>query len=152
MEFIIGKIDKYFILQCYKEDPEHVQDVYVIDVKTPEACVKDTVEKLKETDCTGNIANFYKIFLENDIIGFFAINKGNIVDTGIVLRTFYIRKQFRREYSKEFINQLKSIYGEFSSFIYNTNYKTIGYFNRNGGLIVDSIVYNDKIVLKFKFK
>jgi len=147
MEFVRHPIEKEFISKCFSEDDNFVKNIYVIDIKTVDACVDDIVEKLQERDDTDNQAEFYFIIDNNVNVGFFAINYYNNIK---FLRTFFIRPKYRK-YKNEFLDKLKSE-GSFLSTIYNSNKKAINYFINNDGIIIGIIEVKDNLKgLIFKF-
>lgn len=85
---------KTIILDCFNSDPELIQKWHIESNSSLENCVNRTYTDLKKYK-----VNFYKLSIENTLVGYFAIENNKFL-TG-----FFLKPEFRtKDYIIDFWN------------------------------------------------
>lgn len=130
--------------ECWKTDPS----IYTTWHETPgtlEECVKKTVDELIESKEQYDLLRFYKIELDNQLIGFYGTE-------GRYLTTIFIVPEFRKEYRSQIWNMIKEDLGDnFMTALYTKNIRAIKFMLKNGGMPVKTGNFKNEPVLFITF-
>lgn len=134
---------KDMLTQFYNEDSKY-KETSPHGILSNEECIQKDIEDLtsmhKDKEC-------YKVLNDNDLVGYFChepIGPGH-------LSAFFIRPKYRQN-KTDFWNIITStIKYPFYAAINEKNQRTINFYKKNGGIIIDNFKYDNEDALLFLF-